>query len=489
MKNKGKPEGADTEELRIAQKRFRSLIDSIPVGIAISTPDGRSLERNKALQEMYGYESREEFMKVPLIERYYDSEDEKRLLSLLEKGPVKDFEVRQKRRDGTVFWASLTSTFQTGESGEQQLLVVTQDIDKRKSAEKALQQSEEKYRSLVENVRLGLFRSTPEPQGRFLEINKAMEEITGYSRQELLEINVSDLYVHPEQRETILREAVSAIGKVTKELKLRRRDGTEIVVSDTKVPVKDKDGKVLYFDGILEDITERKKIEAQLIVTDRLASIGELASGFAHELNNPLTAIIGFSDLLSEIKDLPHDVKEVLKTINGEAQRTAQVVRNLLTFARRHPQEKQPVDINSVIQKVLALRAYKQRVNNIQVRTQLATDLPEVMADDFQLQQVFLNIIINAEYFMVEAHGRGTLTITTECAGNIVRATLTDDGPGIPKENMGRIFDPFFTTKEVGKGTGLGLSICHGIVTAHDGRIYAESELGQGATFVVELPI
>jgi signal transduction histidine kinase len=224
------------------------------------------------------------------------------------------------------------------------------------------------------------------------------------------------------------------------------------------------------------------------MVTDRLASIGELASGVAHELNNPLTSVIGFSELLLG-KDVPDDVKEDLRTINKEAQRTASIVRNLLTFARKHPEKKQLVDINNMIQKVLELRAYEQKVSNIQVNTQFAPGLPEIMADGFQLQQVFMNIIINAEYFMIEAHGRGILIITTEQVGDIIQASLADDGPGISEENLGHIFDPFFTTKEVGKGTGLGLSICHGIITAHGGRIYAESESGKGATFVVELPI
>ena len=229
-------------------------------------------------------------------------------------------------------------------------------------------------------------------------------------------------------------------------------------------------------------------MEEQLIVTDRLASIGELASGIAHELNNPLTSVIGFSDLLLD-REVPDDIKEDLSIINKEAKRTAEVVKNLLTFARRHPGEKQPVDINKVIQEVLELRAYEQKVRNIQVNTKFAPDLPEIIADGFQLQQVFTNIIINAEYFMIEAHKRGILTITTEQVGDIIRASFADDGPGIAKENLGHLFDPFFTTKEVGKGTGLGLSICHGIVTAHDGKIYAESEPGKGATFVVELPL
>ena len=146
-------------------------------------------------------------------------------------------------------------------------------------------------------------------------------------------------------------------------------------------------------------------------------------------------------------------------------------------------------NINTIIEQVLQLRAYEQRVNNIRVITQFASNLPEVMADFFQLQQVFLNIIINAEHFMIEANGEGILTITTEKAGDDIKVSFADDGPGIPKEDLGHLFDPFFTTKEVGKGTGLGLSICHGIITEHNGRIYAESELGKGATFVAELPI
>jgi len=233
---------------------------------------------------------------------------------------------------------------------------------------------------------------------------------------------------------------------------------------------------------------EHKRAEEQLLITDRLASIGELASGIAHELNNPLTSVIGFSQLLLG-KDIPDEVKEDLKIIYSEAKRAAEVMKNLLIFARKHASVKQLVNINSIIEKVLTVRAYEQGVENIQVITHLAPDLPETMADYFQLQQMFLNIIINAEHFMLEAHKRGTLTITTQCVGDNIRASFTDDGPGITKEDLVHLFDPFFTTKEVGEGTGLGLSICHGVITEHNGRIYAESEPGKGATFVVELPI
>lgn len=165
------------------------------------------------------------------------------------------------------------------------------------------------------------------------------------------------------------------------------------------------------------------------------------------------------------------------------------MVKNLLTFARKHTPVKELSQINRIVEDVLSLRAYEHKVNNIVVKRNLPPDLPEIMADYFQMQQVFINIIINAEYFMKEAHNGGTLIVKTERRNDAVVVSIADDGPGISRESLGQIFNPFFTTKEVGKGTGLGLSICHGIVTEHGGKIYAESELGQGATFVIELPI
>ena len=187
--------------------------------------------------------------------------------------------------------------------------------------------------------------------------------------------------------------------------------------------------------------------------------------------------------------DIPPDVKEDVGIIYKEAQRAAGVAKNLLTFARKQAPAKQPTNVNSILDGVLKLRAYEQRVNNIQVDSQLAPDLPEVMGDYSQLQQVFINIIINAESAMIEANKGGTLTITTQKVNKSVRASFSDDGPGITKENLNRIFDPFFTTKEVGKGTGLGLSVCHGIVAEHGGKLYARSKPGKGATFIVDLPV
>lgn len=251
-------------------------------------------------------------------------------------------------------------------------------------------------------------------------------------------------------------------------------------------PIFNEKGEVTAMVHTTRDVSEQKKLQEQLMAQDRLASIGQLVAGVAHEINNPLTGVIGFSELLLQRK-LPKDIKDDLQIISDEAKRTALIVRNLLTFARQQPQGKAPVEINEQIQKVLNLRQHEMLVNNIQVIAHFAQDLPQITANASQLQQVFFNIVTNAEQAMLEAHHRGTLTITTERVGDTVRVSLADDGPGISPDNMNRLFTPFFTTKGVGKGTGLGLSICHGIITEHGGKIYAESEPGKGATFVVEI--
>jgi len=361
-------------------------------------------------------------------------------------------------------------------------------VTERRQKDEELRNSEERLKILFEYAPDGVYLT--DLKGNFVDGNIAAEKLIGYERQELIGKGFLQLkLLDPKQMlKAAAALAKSILGQPTgpDEFILHRKDGKQIPVEISTFPVKIKDKTLVL--GVARDITYRKKMEEQLMVTDRLASVGELASGVAHELNNPLTSVIGFSDLLLG-RDLPDDIKEDLKIINREAQRTAGIVKNLLTFARKHETEKKLVNINELIQKVLELRAYEQKVNNIQTNTQFSPDLPKTMADAFQLQQMFINIIINAEHFMDEAHRKGTLTITTKRAGDIIQASFADDGPGIPKENLGHLFDPFFTTKEVGKGTGLGLSICHGIITEHGGSIYAKSELGKGATFVVELPV
>ena len=257
----------------------------------------------------------------------------------------------------------------------------------------------------------------------------------------------------------------------------------------------DKQGNLLGYRGVDIDITEQKRAEAEkrelerkAQVNDRLASVGEMASGIAHEINNPLTGVVGFSELLLE-KDLPEDLREEVQIICDGSKRVADIVKGLLTFARQRKPERTFTDINGIIESTLALRKYSLETGNIEVSTSLDAGLPCTMADRGQLQQVFMNIIVNAESEMKKAHDRGRLTIKTEQIDNKIRISFKDDGPGIARENIDKVFDPFFTTKEVGEGTGLGLSLSHGIISEHKGAMYVESEAGKGATFIIELPI
>ena len=234
---------------------------------------------------------------------------------------------------------------------------------------------------------------------------------------------------------------------------------------------------------------EKGEIERKAQLASRLASIGELASGAAHEINNPLTGVIGCAQLLLARKGIPEDIRQDVEIINEGAQRVANIVKKLLVFARQTRPEQRYVNINELIRNTLDLQAYALAANNIKVTLQLARDLPMTTADPSQLQQVFLNLIMNAETEMKLAHDKGKLSIKTELVDNIIRISFKDNGPGIAKENLESIFDPFFTTREVGEGTGLGLSICYGIMKEHGGRIWAESEPGKGATLIIELPV
>jgi PAS domain S-box-containing protein len=315
------------------------------------------------------------------------------------------------------------------------------------------------------------------------------EEVLGRSGQKLLRSEFIDV----ERSEVI--QTLAERGQFRGEIIQYRKDSKPIYVETTTIALKDRDGRITGTVSVNRDITERKRaemerkeLEQKAQIMSRLASVGEMASGIAHEINNPLTSVIGFAQLLMQ-KDLPEDIREEVRIIADGAQRVASIIKRLLTFARQYKPERGYVNINDIIATTLDLRAYEMETGNIKVITHLDPDLPGTIADGGQLQQVFLNIIMNAETEMKLAHGKGNLFIKTETIDNTIRISFKDDGPGIAKENLERIFEPFFTTREVGKGTGLGLSVCHGIVTEHGGRIYAESKLGKGATFIVELPI
>ncbi|MBM4454347.1 MAG: PAS domain S-box protein, partial [Chloroflexi bacterium] len=359
-------------------------------------------------------------------------------------------------------------------------------IVEHKKAEEALRASEGKYRDLVGNLNDVIF--SVDTTGKITYISPVIERLSKYKVEEIVGQNFTR-FVFPDDLPSLLAkfEKILAGRFEPFEYRLLDKDGTtRWVLSSSRQQV--VDGQVIGSTGMMTDISERKAMLQHIVLTDRLAALGDMAGGFAHELNNPLSGVIGYAQLLQDRKDLPADVREDIELIYKDGQRAANVIKNFMVFARKQPAQKQPADVNSLIQDVLNLRQHEQTKNNIVVKTKFGK-LPLVEVDQSQIRQVFLNIIINAEYFMSKANRKGTLTITTRKSGNMVTASFADDGPGIPAEQLDHVFDPFFTTKEVGQGTGLGLSICHGIATEHGGKIYAESQEGKGATFVVELPI
>ena len=222
-----------------------------------------------------------------------------------------------------------------------------------------------------------------------------------------------------------------------------------------------------------------KTTQAQLIQSEKLSGIGEFIAGVAHELNNPLTSVMGFSELLRQAKvDAKH--KRYMEMIHKSALRCLKIVQALLSFARHRAPERKPACVNGLIEAAVEILQYQLRTSNIEVVTQLDPQLPMAIMDPHQVQQVFVNILNNARQ-AIEAHQpKGKITITTETHDDLVRVTIQDDGPGIPEENLSKIFDPFFTTKEVGQGTGLGLSLCYGIIKEHGGKITPRSKPGEG---------
>ena len=334
-----------------------------------------------------------------------------------------------------------------------------------------------------------------------LAANPHLKLIFGYSN-EVPEREIRPLdgerFVDPQARVALV-ERFTTDGSVTDYLlRLRRTDNTPVWVEVTaRADPPGPDG-TLRVEALMRDVSERKKLDDetrdiyhQLLQAEKMAALGQTISGVAHELNNPLATILSWAERLSQKATLDDSVRRGLETILSESERAARIVRNLLTFARKRQTTRAMVDVNQVLRETLALRAYEQRVSNITVIDALAAGLPQVFADGHQLQQVLLNLIINAEQAMLSARGRGVVVVRTwhDAEQESVVLEINDDGPGIPDEVQPRIFDPFFTTKDVGKGTGLGLTVAYAIVQEHGGRIRLESRHGSGASFFVELPV
>lgn len=354
-----------------------------------------------------------------------------------------------------------------------------------------LRESEERYRAYVENVPDAIWEA--DAKARYTYWSPQVKSLTGYSPEELLGHTPYDFLVHPDDVEDLKNRVRQMTEKGRHEYVIRhhavRKDGSVFHIEVSIRPMWDEHGRPISYGGVARDVSEQMQLQEQLVQSAKLSAIGQMISGVAHELNNPLTTVMGYTQLL-QAGDLDESVKADLQKIYDDALRAQRIVQDLLTFARQKEPQRSPTDVNEAIERTLALRSYELTVYNIEIVTELEENLPWTMADGYQLQQVFLNIVNNAYQAMSQQGSAGVLTVRSECIGeDIIRVTFTDTGPGIPPQVLERIFDPFFTTKDVGMGTGLGLSVSHGIIQEHGGRIWAESAPAGGAVFVIELPV
>jgi two-component system NtrC family sensor kinase len=354
---------------------------------------------------------------------------------------------------------------------------------------------------LFDAVREGAFIGLLDPTGTTgcatLAANPYLKSIFGYpadTPEERIDPFAPDRFNDPAARSAFF-ERLRRDGAVTDYLlRMRRLDGSPVWVEVTAHAATHDPIRV---EALVRDVSERKKLDdqsrdlyQQLLQAEKMAALGQTISGVAHELNNPLATILSWAERLAD-KPLDGTTRRGVDVILGEADRAARIVRNLLTFARKRQSTRAMINLNQVVTETLTLRAYEHRMTNITVVTALASGLPYVFADAHQLQQVLLNLIINAEQAMLSTNGRGALVVRTwhDVEGDAVAFEISDDGPGVPVDMRTKIFDPFFTTKEVGKGTGLGLTVAYAIVQEHGGQIRVDSHPGRGASFVVELPV
>ncbi len=535
----------DITDRKRAEEKYRALVASVQEGVFISTPQGRFLDFNQAFLGMVGYESREELMAAEIPSLYVNPLDRDRLKKLLkEHGSVADFEFELRRKDGevrTVMESSIAVRDAAGNVTAYQGFVL--DITERKRAEleirrrnrellvlnsigqtlnESLDLSDSLHRTLrqmaelfrLDTISVFLF----EKEGTILRRVAAMGHRSEYARHFPPTPVQGELLQHIQTlRATILSAQGLPLPAIFRDV--QRKEGiatTHVVVLWSKERVigglvvgsraprdfspadmnlliavggqiSNAIERSLMYEETRQAYDDLRRTQEQLLHSEKMAAVGQLISGVAHELNNPLTAILGYSQLLTSSGQVGPQALEYSEKLYRQAQRTHRIVQNLLSFARQHKPERVAVWLNQVVKDTLALRDYDLRVSNVRVHLDLAAELPVTAADPHQLQQVFLNIVNNAVDAILDHATEGDIWVRTAKEGDRLIIEFADSGPGV--QDASRVFDPFYTTKPVGKGTGLGLSICYGIITEHGGTIRVRNTAPRGAAFTIELPV
>jgi two-component system NtrC family sensor kinase len=479
----------DISDRREAERRYRELFDNIQEGLFFSTPGGRFVEVNDAMVRMLGYASRDELLQIDIPTQLYFSPEQREHHSevMKENGHLRNFEATLRRKDGSPIHVLINAFGMHDNLGRVlQIRGLMLDVTGLRTYRSELHRERDFSGKILSNTQSLIL--VADNAGLISYANRRWYE-AGFDQQHLLGRPLLELAAPGFERplSDALQSTLNGQQVDNLELQIVRGNGAVGKFSANLSPMRDEQGIVTSIVVVLTDITDSAVLRDKLVHAEKMAAVGQLVAGVAHEVNNPLTAILGFADLLIESADLPETARKDLRVILQEAQRTKQIVQNLLSFARQMPPQRNSVQLNSILRRTMQLRSYDFHSHGIETIEHLDEELPEVVGDAHQLQQVFLNILNNA-YDAVHEVGRpGRIEIMSTKAGESVEVSLRDNGTGISHPD--KVFDPFFTTKEVGKGTGLGLSICYGIVQEHGGEIHCHNNTGgPGATFIVRLP-
>jgi len=480
----------DMTDRREAERRYRELFDSIQEGLFFATPEGRFLDVNDAMVRMLGYRSREELLRADVGPHLYPAPAarERFLRALSERGVLRNYEETLRRKDGTLLHTLQNITAVRDAQGRiAQIRGLMLDVTEQKTFQSQLQRERDFNQKILNTTQsmilvLDTAGLISYANRRCYEAGYREDEMIGHRLVEWVEAS------HGEDFEAALETTAHGHQVDNLELRVRRSDGSMGHFSVSLSPMRDEQNTVNNVVVVMTDITDAALLQAKLAHSEKMATIGRLVSGVAHEVNNPLAAILGFTDLLLENPEVPTSAREDLQIILQETQRTKVIVQDLLSFARQRPVQRELVQVNTLLRQTIKLRSYDFASHGVEVVEEFDESLTPALGDAQQLQQVFLNILNNAYDAVQETGQRGRISIRTARRGESIEIAVTDNGTGIADPQ--RIFDPFYTTKQAGKGTGLGLSICYGIVRAHGGEIQCwNNGATGGSTFVVRIPV
>jgi PAS domain S-box-containing protein len=479
----------DVTEQRQKETRFTELFETLQEGVYFSTPEGKLLDANPALVQMLAYDSKEELLSIDPKALNFDTSQNPVLgRSADDRGGIRTREVTLRRRSGkpAVCLDSSRAVWDpTGQIIRYQGTLV--DITEQRAMEQQLREQEEFQRNLLESFPDLIL--VIDNEQRYTFVSSRIRDLLGYEPDALREKRISELEDQSPEFLELYRDVSSGKSKFGFcEYGAKHRDGSWRTMRASASPLFSADNSIRGVVVSVRDITVEKKLEQQVIQSERLVAMGQMIGGFAHELNNPLTSILGLSEMLQE-GEATEQTRKQLAMMHGQARRAAEIVQNLMYFARPPAPGKSRVNLGELIQRTLHLHAYSLRRSNITVDFLPEPSLPSIIGDPNQLMQVFLNLLLNAEQAIREIRDKGTIRIRMGHSDKTVWASFQDDGPGIAPENLPNIFDPFYTTKRPGRGTGLGLSICKAVLREHGGNIEATSSRGGGAAFTVILPL